>query len=238
MHSPVGRAGAAKAGRILVVEDEPALREMVAENLREAGYAVDEAEDVAAAWRLVRTAPPDLVLLDWMLPDVSGYELLRNLRRDAATRELAVIMLTAKGEEPDRVRGLEAGADDYVSKPFSLRELRARVQAVLRRRGGPVGEPVSMGGLEVDVARHRVLAHGREVRLGPTEFRLLHFLITHPDRVYSRTQLLDHAWGRDVFVEERTVDVQIRRLRKALEPYRLDSYVQTVRGFGYRFSLS
>lgn len=224
--------------RILVVEDEPALREMVSANLREAGYSVDEAPDVASAWRHLKGSLPDLLLLDWMLPDVSGFELLRNLRTDSATHKLPVIMLTAKGEEPDRVRGLEAGADDYVPKPFSLRELRARVQAVLRRAHGVSAQTVTMGELEIDVERHRVSAAGTDVRLGPTEFRLLHFLMTHPERVYSRTQLLDHAWGRDVFVEERTVDVQIRRLRRALEPFGLDGYVQTVRGFGYRFALA
>ncbi len=224
--------------KILVVEDEPALREMVAGNLREAGYSVDEASDAASARRQIETSLPDLVLLDWMLPDVSGFELLRTLRADSATRDLPVIMLTAKGEELDRVRGLEAGADDYVTKPFSLRELRARAQAVLKRAHGFPGKTVSAGQLELDVERHRVTAAGKEVRLGPTEFRLLHFLMTHPERVYSRLQLLDHAWGRDVFVEERTVDVQIRRLRRALEPYGLDGYVQTVRGFGYRFALA
>lgn len=226
------------AARILLVEDEPALREMVAENLRDAGFRVDEAQNVAAAWRHIRTDPPNVLLLDWMLPDISGLEFLRNLRRESATRELPVIMLTAKGAETDRVRGLEAGADDYISKPFSLRELRARVRAVLRRSDTSSETVITQGELQVDVERHRVLAAGKPVELSPTEFRLLHFLASHPERVYSRAQLLDHAWGRDAFVEERTVDVQIRRLRKAISVHGLDDYVQTVRGFGYRFSVS
>lgn len=223
--------------RLLVVEDEPALREMVADNLRRAGYGVEEAGDVASAWRRIKDGTPDLVLLDWMLPDISGYEFLRSLRRNDETRELPVIMLTAKSEEGERVKGLEAGADDYVSKPFSLRELRARVQAVLRRSDATTGQAISIGGLDIDVDRHRVLAHGTEIQLSPTEFRLLHFLATHPERVFSRAQLLDHAWGRDAFVEERTVDVQVRRLRKALTPNGMAGFVQTVRGFGYRFSV-
>ncbi|MEM7250539.1 MAG: phosphate regulon transcriptional regulator PhoB [Pseudomonadota bacterium] len=224
--------------QLLVVEDEPALREMVAESLRDAGFSVQEAPDVASAWGHVRAQPPDLVVLDWMLPDVSGYEFLRGLRRDRNTRELPVIMLTAKGEESDRVRGLQAGADDYVAKPFSLRELTARVEAVLRRTNASTSGVVAAGPLSLDVERHRVEANGVEVHLGPTEFRLLHFLMTHPERVYSRAQLLDNAWGHDAYVEERTVDVQIRRLRKALEPHGFAAKIQTVRGFGYRFSNS
>jgi two-component system phosphate regulon response regulator PhoB len=222
--------------RVLVVEDETALREMLAQSLREAGYSVDEAANVSSAWQRIRSEPPQLILLDWMLPDVSGFEFLRSLRRDTATHSLPVIMLTAKGEETDRVRGLDAGADDYIPKPFSLRELRARVQAVLRRSGSEESQTVSFDGLEIDLERHRVSANSTEIHLSPTEFRLLHFLISHPQRVYSRSQLLDNAWGQDTYVEERTVDVQVRRLRKALIPYDMAGYIQTVRGFGYRFA--
>ncbi|MCH9670024.1 MAG: phosphate regulon transcriptional regulator PhoB [Gammaproteobacteria bacterium] len=221
--------------RLLVVEDEPALREMVAESLRDAGFGVDEAGDVATAWGQVKSSRPDLLVLDWMLPDVSGYEFLKRLRREQNTQDLPVIMLTAKGDEADRIQGLQAGADDYIAKPFSLGELTARVEAVLRRSNPATGTRFVRGELSLDTERHQVQANGHNVLLGPTEFRLLHFLMTHPDRVYSRAQLLDNAWGHDVYVEERTVDVQIRRLRKALEEQGLAGYVQTVRGFGYRF---
>ena len=225
---------------LLVVEDEPAMREMVAGNLREAGYEVREAEDVTSAWKTLRASPVDLVLLDWMLPGASGYEFLRRLRRegDPTEREVPVILVTARAEEPDRVRGLDAGADDYVVKPFSPRELRARVRALLRRAADARAERVEAGDLVIDRKSCRVLARGAEVALGPTEFRLLHFLASHPDRVYSRAQLLDNAWGHDVFIEERTVDVQIRRVRKALAPHGVDGFIQTVRGFGYRFSVA
>lgn len=225
---------------LLVVEDEPAMREMVAGSLREAGYEVREAQDAASAWKSLRTSRVDLVLLDWMLPGASGYEFLRRLRRegDPSEREVPVILVTARAEEPDRIRGLDAGADDYVVKPFSPRELRARVRALLRRAADTRAERVVAGDIVIDRVSCRVLARGAEVPLGPTEFRLLHFLASHPDRVYSRSQLLDNAWGRDVFIEERTVDVQIRRVRKALSPFGVDSYIQTVRGFGYRFSVA
>ena len=225
---------------LLVVEDEPVMREMVAGNLREAGYEVREAEDVASAWKSLRASRVDLVLLDWMLPGASGYEFLRRLRRegDPSEREVPVILVTARAEEPDRIRGLDAGADDYVVKPFSPRELRARVRALLRRAADARAERVEAGGLVIDRESCRVLARGAEVALGPTEFRLLHFLASHPDRVWSRAQLLDNAWGHDVFIEERTVDVQIRRVRKALAPYGVDGYIRTVRGFGYRFSVA
>lgn len=228
------------AASLLIVEDEPAMREMVAGSLRAAGYEVREAGDSASAWRALRAARVDLILLDWMLPGASGYEFLRRLRREGALaeREVPVILLTARADEPDRVRGLDAGADDYVVKPFSPRELRARVRALLRRAADPNADRVEAGDLRIDRESCRVHVRGVEVGLGPTEFRLLHFLASHPDRVHSRSQLLDNAWGRDAFVEERTVDVQIRRVRKALAPHGVDRYVQTVRGFGYRFSAS
>ncbi|NKC12606.1 MAG: phosphate regulon transcriptional regulatory protein PhoB [Gammaproteobacteria bacterium] len=224
---------------LLVVEDEPAVREMVADNFRMSGYAVEEASSVGEAWELISRAMPNLVLLDWMLPDSSGMEFLRRLRREEPTRALPVIMLTARGEEADRIRGLNVGADDYLGKPFSLRELEARVKAVLRRAGVADFEPVvRAGGLEIDLERHRVMANSVETQLGPTEFRLLHFLMSHPERVFSRTQLLDNAWGHDVYIEERTVDVHVRRLRRRLEPSGTDEHIQTVRGVGYKFSVA
>lgn len=225
------------AANILVVEDEPAIQELIAANLGRAGHHVVRALDAETAQRIVRDALPDLVLLDWMLPGMSGIELARRLRADERTRAIPIIMLTARGEEQDRVAGLEMGADDYVTKPFSPRELMARIKAVLRRRAPQTTEdPVEMGGLCLDPTTHRVSSAGRELALGPTEFRLLHFLMTHPERVHSRAQLLDQVWGDHVFVEERTVDVHVRRLRAALEPAGQDAMVQTVRGSGYRFS--
>lgn len=228
------------AANLLVVEDEPDVREMLAGTLRAAGYEVREAGDAASAWKALRASRVDLVLLDWMLPGSSGYEFLRRLRREGAPaeREVPVILVTARAEEPDRVRGLDAGADDYVVKPFSLRELRARVRALLRRAADVRAERVEAGGLLIDRESCRVHVRGAEVGLGATEFRLLHFLASHPDRVYSRAQLLDNVWGRDAFLEERTVDVQIRRVRKALAPHGVEGYVRTVRGFGYRFSVA
>ena len=196
-----------------------------------------KADSAEQALRLVQTSLPDLVLLDWMLPGISGVEFARRLRADRRTRQIPIIMLTARSDEQDKLTGLETGADDYVTKPFSPRELNARVKAVLRRRAPQVTDDlVRIGELELDPASHRVTGHGKTVELGPTEFRLLHFLMTHPERVHSRAQLLDHVWGDHVFVEERTVDVHIRRLRKALEPTALDGLVQTVRGTGYRMS--
>ncbi len=225
------------AARILVVEDEPAIQTLIAVNLRRAGHEVVTALDAESAQRQIREALPDLILLDWMLPGISGLELARRLRADARTRQVPIIMLTARGEERDKVQGLETGADDYVTKPFGPRELLARIQAVLRRRAPEAtDDAVELGGLRVDPVSHRVTAHGRPVSLGPTEFRLLHFLITHPERVHGRSQLLDQVWGDHVFVEERTVDVHVRRLRAALEPSGLDRLIQTVRGSGYRFS--
>ena len=223
--------------RILVVEDEQPIRDLIAFGLRRAGCDVALAEHSQAALASIGDRRPDIVLVDWMLPDMSGLELVRVLRRDANTRDIPVVMLTARGEEADKVAGLESGADDYVTKPFSARELIARIQAVLRRSApGGESERVDVEGLSLDQAGHRVTAGGEAVALGPTEYRLLAFLMTHPDRVYSRGQLLDRVWGGNVYVEERTVDVHIRRLRKSLEPSGFDRFVQTVRGAGYRFS--
>ena len=223
--------------RILIVDDEPAIRDMVAFALRKGDYEPAHAGDAREAQAAIADAVPDLILLDWMLPGTSGLELARRWRKEALTREIPIIMLTARGEENDRVGGLEAGVDDYVVKPFSARELLARIRAVMRRaRDDDEDGSVSVGVLRIDGAAHRVYANGEPVAIGPTEYRLLHFFMTHPERVYSRAQLLDHVWGGSVYVEERTIDVHIRRLRKTLEPSGLDAMVQTVRGAGYRFS--
>ena len=224
------------ANKILIVEDETPIREMIAFHLARAGYETLEAADCRSARQLLADERPVLALIDWMLPDMSGLELTRMLKRDKANEDLGIIMLTARAEEYDKVAGLEGGADDYVTKPFAPRELIARVQAVLRRASTTEEEVVAAGVLELDTAGHRVIADGREVKLGPTEYRLLHFLMTHADRVYSRTQLLDRVWGANVYVEERTVDVHVRRLRKALTEADAHNYIQTVRGAGYRFS--
>lgn len=224
------------AFKILVVEDEVPIREMIVFHLSRAGFETLEAGDCRAARELLANERPDLALIDWMLPDVSGLELTRMLKRDKENDDLAIIMLTARADEYDKVAGLDSGADDYVTKPFSPRELVARIQAVLRRADADNDETLTAGVLTLDTAGHRVSANGTEVRLGPTEFRLLRFLMTHPDRVYSRSQLLDRVWGANVYVEERTVDVHIRRLRKALAAEAADDYIQTVRGAGYRFS--
>lgn len=222
---------------ILVVEDEPAIQELIAVNLEHAGHSVLRALDAERAAQMVRDVLPDVVLLDWMLPGQSGIAFARRLREDERTRAVPIIMLTARGTESDKVTGLEAGADDYITKPFSPRELVARIKAVLRRRAPQLADdPVELGGLRLDPSTHRVSSARAGVELGPTEFRLLHFLMTHPERVHSRAQLLDRVWGDHVFVEERTVDVHIRRLRQALEPAGCDGLVQTVRGSGYRFA--
>lgn len=222
---------------ILVVEDEDAIREMTAFGLQRAEFSVAQAADVAQARVLVADQRPDLILLDWMLPDVSGVEYARSLKRDTNTRDIPIIMLTARAEEDDKVRGLDSGVDDYITKPFSARELIARIKAVLRR-ATPEGtdETLEMNGLMLNTASHRVTANGKTVELGPMEFRLLKFFLSHPDRVFSRSQVLDRVWGGNVYVEERTVDVHIRRLRKALAEYGFDANIQTVRGAGYRFS--
>jgi two-component system phosphate regulon response regulator PhoB len=225
------------AKHILIVEDEKPIRDMIAFSLRRNGFDVSEAPDVNQARARIANARPDLLLVDWMLPDTSGLELTRQLKRQRETQDLPVIMLTARGDEQDKVAGLEGGADDYIVKPFSPRELLARINAVLRRSTpGGSDEIVDQGGLVLDIASERVLVGERTVSLGPTEYRLLSFFMTHAERVYSRTQLLDRVWGGDVYVEERTVDVHIRRLRKALEEFGFDRYIQTVRGSGYRFS--
>ncbi|HKK14761.1 MAG TPA: phosphate regulon transcriptional regulator PhoB [Gammaproteobacteria bacterium] len=222
---------------ILIVEDEPAIREMVSFALQRAGFAWQEAADALQAQARIADRLPDLILLDWMLPGTSGIELARRLKKDELTATVPIIMLTARGEEEDKVRGLEVGADDYVTKPFSPRELMARIKAVLRRVAPEQGDSViEVDGLVLDPAGHRISAAGVDLEIGPTEYRLLQFFMTHPERVYSRTQLLDRVWGRNVYVEERTVDVHIRRLRKALSETGHDRLIQTVRGAGYRFS--
>jgi two-component system phosphate regulon response regulator PhoB len=229
-------------GRVLVVEDEAAIAELIALNLRHAGYEVELAASAEAAQAAVDRVLPDLVLLDWMLPGQSGAALARRWRAEARTRELPIIMLTARAEEADKVAGLDAGADDYLTKPFSPSELLARMRAVLRRRAPEALEAaVEIDGLRLDPATRRVtraIPQGAEVELkvGPTEFRLLHFLMTHPERVHSRAQLLDRVWGDHVFIEERTVDVHVKRLREALAPAGAAALIETVRGAGYRLA--
>ena len=221
---------------ILVVEDEPQVQELVAVNLEHAGHRVRRAATAGEAERSIREELPDVLILDWMLPDESGISLTRRLRENERTRGLPILMLTARAMEQDKISGLEAGADDYLTKPFSPKELAARIKAVLRRRAPQLADDVvEIGGLRLDPAARRVTAAGKIVELAPTEFRLLHFLMTHPERIYSRAQVLDFVWGDHVFIEERTVDVHIRRLRKALEPSGHDRFVDTVRGSGYGF---
>ena len=227
--------------RVLVVEDEPAIAELIAINLRHGGHEVTLAATADEAQRAIDAVLPDLVLLDWMLPGQSGLALARHWRGQARTRELPIIMLTARSDERDKVAGLDVGADDYLTKPFSTQELMARIRAVLRRRAPESLEaPVALAGLQLDPATRRVsggLGDARvELKLGPTEFKLLHFLMTHPERVHSRAQLLDRVWGDHVFIEERTVDVHVKRLREALSPAQAAGLLETVRGAGYRFS--
>jgi two-component system phosphate regulon response regulator PhoB len=222
---------------VLVVEDEAAIAELVAINLRHAGFEVTLAENADQATIAVDAVLPDLVLLDWMLPGQSGVALARRWRADARTRELPIIMLTARADETDKVAGLDAGADDYLTKPFSTQELLARIRAVLRRRvPEALDTVVEVAGLKLDPSTRRVSRHGVDLKLGPTEFRLLHFFMTHPERVHSRAQLLDRVWGDHVFIEERTVDVHVKRLREALLPARCAAMIETVRGAGYRLS--
>ena len=221
---------------ILIVEDEPAIAELVALHCKHAGYAVKVAHAVLDARDVVDEALPDLIVLDWMLPDKSGIDFARELRKDERTRDLPILMLTARAAEDDKVRGLEVGADDYVTKPFSPKELIARIKALLRRAAPEASEePIEVTGLRLEPTAHRVSGNGAELKVGPTEFRLLRFLMSRPDRVMTRQALLDGVWGDHVFIEERTVDVHVRRLRMALEPTGHDVLVETVRGGGYRF---
>ncbi|WP_041246875.1 phosphate regulon transcriptional regulator PhoB [Brumicola nitratireducens] len=222
---------------ILLVEDEAPIREMLSFVLEQAGFTVVEAEDFDVALEKVKEPYPDLILLDWMLPGGSGVQLAKKLKQHEFTRDIPVIMLTARGEEDDKIRGLEAGADDYVTKPFSPKELVARIKAVMRRvTPTSKEEPIEFNGLILEPISHRVTANGDPLDMGPTEFKMLHFFMTHSERVYSRELLLDNVWGTNVYVEDRTVDVHIRRLRKALSQHGHDAMIQTVRGAGYRFS--
>jgi len=222
---------------ILIIEDDHAISEMVCTALEGVGFQAHTAADVVEAESRISQQMPDCILLDWMLPGVSGIEFARRLKREESTRDVPVIMLTAKSAEYDRLAGFAAGIDDYVAKPFSIRELMARIRAVLRR-SSPVGDdrPIELDGLRLDPLSHRVTGTGKSVKLGPTEFRMLHFFMGNQERVFTRSQLLDRVWGTNVYVEERTVDVHIRRLRKALAPHGFDRFVQTVHGTGYRFS--
>ncbi len=223
--------------KILIVEDEEAIRDMLGYALMKEGFSCDEAADVDQARSIIASQRPNLILLDWMLPGISGIDYARRLRNVPETRDIPIIMLTAKGEEADKIRGLETGADDYITKPFSTKELVARVKSVLRRYSNADDSClIEVGDLMLDPETYRVTANGQDIEISPTEFKLLHFFIGHPERVYSRSQLLDHVWGENVYVEERTVDVHIRRLRKTLEPFGFDNYIQTVRSVGYRFS--
>ncbi|WP_105903338.1 phosphate regulon transcriptional regulator PhoB [Vibrio gangliei] len=223
--------------RILVVEDEAPIREMLCFVLEQKGYQTVEAEDYDTAINQLCEPYPDLILLDWMLPGGSGINFIKHLKREELTRNIPVVMLTARGEEEDKVRGLEVGADDYITKPFSPKELVARLKAVIRRVSPTALEDViDVQGLKLDPVSHRVTANDAPLDMGPTEFKMLHFFMTHQERVYSREQLLNNVWGTNVYVEDRTVDVHIRRLRKALETAGHDKLVQTVRGAGYRFS--
>ncbi|GLX63712.1 MULTISPECIES: phosphate regulon transcriptional regulator PhoB [Proteus] len=225
------------ARRILVVEDETAIREMICFVLEQNGFQPIEAEDYDSALSFLIDPYPDLVLLDWMIPGGSGLQVIKQMKRESNTRDIPIIMLTAKGEEEDKVQGLETGADDYVIKPFSPKELVARVKAILRRLSPMSAEDViEFNGLGLDPVSHRVTSQDKPIDMGPTEFKLLHFFMTHPERVYSREQLLNYVWGTNVYVEDRTVDVHIRRLRKAIEEDGHDRMIQTVRGTGYRFS--
>jgi two-component system phosphate regulon response regulator PhoB len=224
---------------ILVVEDEDAIRRMLMMVLEQSGFTPIAAADAEEAQRAMDETLPDLILLDWMLPGISGVEWARRLKKEPIYRELPIILLTARGEEEDKVKGLEIGADDYMTKPFSPKELIARIRAVLRRSGKIQGQAqIVLGDLVLDTEQHRLSISDKQLEVSPTEFRLMQFFMTHPDKVYSRTQLLDQVWGRSVYIEERTIDVHIRRLRKILGEYGREDMVQTVRGFGYRFSLA
>ena len=221
---------------ILVVEDEPEIRELLVFTLSRASYDVIEAESSEQALQLLDRELPDLAIIDWMLPQMSGIDLARRLRRDELTSNLPIIMLTARGEEADKLRSFDSGVDDYITKPFSPRELLARIKALLRRSGIPTGNTLQISGICLDLNSHRVTINEQQVHVGPTEYRLLELLMRHPERAFDRSQLLDRVWGRSVYVEERTVDVHVLRLRKLLQPFGLQHLIQTVRGVGYRFS--
>lgn len=223
--------------KVLVIEDERAIREMIAFALKRDGFECIDAASVSEAEAKLATAVPDVMLIDWMLPGVSGVDYVRQIKKDESLKSVPVIMLTAKAEEDDKIEGLDAGADDYVAKPFSPRELMARIRAVLRRTGATEMRSLQVGDLKMDIDSHRVSYNKTAIELGPTEYKLLQFLMKNPDRVYSRNQLLDHVWGHNAYVEERTIDVHVLRLRKALMPTGCDKMLQTVRGAGYRFSV-
>ncbi len=223
---------------LLLVEDEPSVREMIVFALADTGWSIREAADASRALEAIQERHPDVILLDWMLPGMSGVDFIRVVRRESALKDIPIIMLTARTAEDDRVDGLDAGADDYICKPFSPRELRARITALLRRIGKGEGDGIlQAGALRLDLDSHQVSLADSPLELGPTEFRILHFFMAHPERAYTREQMLDNIWGRNVFIEERTIDVHIRRLRKALEPFGYASCIQTVRTVGYRFSV-
>ena len=227
-----------KGKKILIVDDEPDILNLVSLHLKKGGFRTKEFLDVDSLYRFLKSEIPDLIILDLMLPDTDGYEVCKHLKKEDAFSNIPIIMLTARAEESERILGLELGADDYIAKPFSMKVLLARVKAVLRRRAPEMTEdPVEVGGLKLDPISHRVFGGDVPLDLGPTEFRLLHFFMTHPERVYSRAQLLDQVWGRNVYIEERTVDVHIRRLRLALEPHGADRLIETVRGSGYRLAM-
>ena len=222
----------------MVVEDEPEIRELLSFTITRAGFDVVSAESAEQALQLLDRSLPELLLIDWMLPGMSGVDLARRLRRDELTSALPIIMLTARGEEADKLKSFDSGVDDYVTKPFSPRELVARMKALLRRAGAPEDNILEVGGIRLDLNGHRVSIDGQPIHMGPTEYRLLELLMRHPDRAFDRSQLLDRVWGRSVYVEERTVDVHVLRLRKILQPYELQHLIQTVRGVGYRFSVA
>ena len=226
------------ANKLLIIEDEPDLRELLSFTLSREGYDVMEAETAETALQMLDSTLPDLAMVDWMLPGMDGIELVKRLRRDDVTEDLPIIMLTARGEEPDKLKSFDVGIDDYITKPFSPRELLARIKALLKRSGTPENNILESNGIQLDLNGHRVTIDGQEIHTGPTEYRLLELLVRNPDRVFNRNQLLDRVWGRGVYVEERTVDVHILRLRKLLKPFGLDRAVQTVRSVGYRFSPS
>ena len=226
------------ANKLLIIEDEPDLRELLSFTLSREGYDVMEAETAETALQMLDSKLPDLAIVDWMLPGMDGIELVKRLRRDDVTEDLPIIMLTARGEEPDKLKSFDVGIDDYITKPFSPRELLARIKALLKRSGTPENNVLESNGIQLDLNSHRVTINGEEIHTGPTEYRLLELLVRNPDRVFNRNQLLDRVWGRGVYVEERTVDVHILRLRKLLKPFGLDRAVQTVRSVGYRFSPS